>query len=102
MNRNRLLISTLICSLCSSVVAATSPAAQDHNSTRSNRGTVAAPVDAEDKFGKKTAVKIPNTALPAKGRNPQTGKEISTAKKQNKTGRNPQTGKEINIANKKD
>jgi len=42
-----------------------------------------------------------NAAESVEGRNPQTGKEISTAKKKKeRTGRNPQTGKEIQISKK--
>lgn len=47
------------------------------------------------------ATKMQNAAESVEGRNPQTGKEISTAKKKKeRTGRNPQTGKEIQISKK--
>ena len=70
--------------------------AGDHNSTRSNRGSLAAPVDQGLEVGNQNANVLDATRT---GRNPQTGKEIESAKRK---GRNPQTGKEINTTNKKD
>lgn len=71
--------------------------AQDHNSTRSNRGTVVAPKDTNSTAENLTASQLQSTRT---GRNPQTGKGIQTSKK--RKGRNPQTGKEIDIADKND
>jgi len=102
MNRFKLLVATTISAMCVSGIVMASPAAQDHNTTRSNRGAIAAPVDTDHKIDKQPAGQLPDAGQSRKGRNPQTGKEIQVAKKKDRTGRNPQTGKEINIADKKD
>ena len=99
MNQPKLLLTIMTSTLCFSGIAAASPKAQDHNSTRSNRGAIAAPVDTGHKIEKQHAGELSNVQS-VKGRNPQTGKEINTVKK--KTGRNPQTGKEINIRKRED
>lgn len=71
--------------------------AQDHNSTRSNRGSIKV---IDDTNSNKPNVLIQNQSQPLKkGRNPQTGKEINI-KKDKRIGRNPQTGKEINAKDK--
>ena len=82
-------------------VSKTENIAGDHNSTRSNRGTLVSPEDT-DSNQKPKVNQLHNISQPAKGRNPQTGKEIIIAKKIDRTGRNPQTGKEINTTKKKD
>jgi len=99
MNQSKLLLTTVISTLCFSGIVAASPTAQDHNSTRSNRGAIAAPVDTDHEIEKQHTGELQNVQS-VKGRNPQTGKEINTVKK--RTGRNPQTGKEINTTKKED
>ena len=74
--------------------------AGDHNSTRSNRGTIVAPVDTDDCSDNQKINTTAKLTQPLKGRNPQTGKEISAVSDNRRKGRNPQTGKEINIQKK--
>ena len=102
MNRFKLLVTATMGTMFISSIAVASSTAQDHNSTRSNRGTTAAPVETDYKIDKRPAGQLPDTGQSKKGRNPQTGKEINMVKKKGRTGRNPQTGKEINIADEKD
>ena len=101
MNRLLLLAATTIGAMYFAGIVVASSLVQDHNTTRSNRGSIAAPVDTDHEIEKMTADKVPN-AEPDTGRNPQTGKEINTTIMKERTGRNPQTGKEINIKDKKD
>jgi len=102
MNRFNFLIVTAVSIMCFSGFATASPTAEDHNSTRSNRGTVVAPANTDGAIVKKPVSQMQDAAQPVKGRNPQTGKEINIAAEQvQRTGRNPQTGKEINRAVKK-
>jgi hypothetical protein len=110
---NKLILVTIISSVFLSAAMATDqnkPAAPqatvtknvagDHNSTRSNRGSLAAPNDTNETDNDEVD-QLHDISKPKKGRNPQTGKEINVSKSAKRTGRNPQTGKEIDITKKK-
>jgi len=82
-------------------VTKTENIAGDHNSTRSNRGALVSPDDTDSNKNPKVN-QLHNISQPVKGRNPQTGKEISIETHTHRKGRNPQTGKEIQTTKKKD
>lgn len=101
MKRFNFLIIAAISTMWFSGLATASAPDQGHNSTRSNRGPIAAPADTDGAIVKRPVAEIQAVTQPVKGRNPQTGKERNLAEEQKKgKGRNPQTGKEINMAPK--
>ena len=98
MHLTKLIEAAILATICFAGIVVASPPAQDHNTTRSNRGTIVATGDTDKTIGKKPAGNAQTVAPSLEGRNPQTGKEINKAKNKKRTGRNPQTGKEIQIA----
>lgn len=73
-----------------------------HNSTRSNRGSIAAPTDTDDETWNQDVANLGGQMKRTKDSEPQNDTKIHDGNLPARKGRNPQTGKEINISKKKD
>ena len=74
---------------------------QDHNSTRSNRGSIAAPTDTDDKTWNQDIANLNGQMKKTKDCEPQNDTKTPDKNCTKRKGRNPQTGKEIKYRGEK-